>query len=63
MIAYGESLKAQGQGLQEKVAQVEKVLVEKETRIKDMAEERRKLHNQVIRLERYCQRFSARGNP
>merc|ERR1719440_1598733 len=51
MIAYGESLKAQGQGLQEKVAQVEKVLVEKETRIKDMAEERRKLHNQVQELK------------
>ena len=30
---------------------MEKVLVEKETRIKDMAEERRKLHNQVQELK------------
>merc|ERR1719238_843522 len=51
MIAYGESLKGQGVGLQEKVAQVMESLEEKETRIKDMAEERRKLHNQVQELK------------
>merc|ERR1719316_2367914 len=51
MIAYGEGLKGQGVSLQEKVAQVMESLQEKEDRIKDMAEERRKLHNQVQELK------------